>query len=157
MAAISKNSGGETVIDLLGSLWDSYHGTGTRKISVHIICISSIDFIETPSWQGIGEILSPIRAMLSTRDSRGTVSMYRIASFTEDCFRDKSCNSGDSQFNIFPINLIDFPIPLGWQLSPISENLIELHSGYADKVNHAPLADITDPVFFPTNVLSAAA
>ena len=68
---------------------------------------------------------------------RGTVSIYRAARFPDDCLADEACNKADAQFNIFPLNLIDFPIPLGWQLSPISARLIGLHSGQADKANTA--------------------
>jgi hypothetical protein len=152
-----ENSGAETILDLLDTLRGSYHGGGKQKISVHIITISSLDFQEPSSWQGIGEILSPVRTMLSTRDARGTLSIYRIATLMENCFADRapdnddktqrrddrSCNQADAQSNIFPLNLIDFPIPLGWQLSPISARLVGLHSGYPDQVNSAPAGDIT--------------
>jgi hypothetical protein len=138
------NSGAETTLDLLRSLHTSYRGTGPRKISVYIIAISSIQLVETSSWQGIGEILSPIRTMLSTRDSRGSLGIYHASNFPDDCLADKLCNSGEDQFRIFPLNLLDFPIPLGWQLSPISARLIGLHSGLADEVNGALAGSIID-------------
>jgi len=137
-----ENSGAETTFDLLRTLYASYHGPGDGNISVHIISISSLQLLERPSWQGIGEILSPVRTMLSTRDSRGTHSIYRAINFPEDCRADKACNRADAQFNAFPLDLMDFPIPLGWQLSPISASLIGLHSGHADQVNSAAAGDL---------------
>jgi hypothetical protein len=139
-----ENSGAEALLDLLRSLKSSYRGKGKRKIAVHIISISSLQLIETSSWQGIGEILSPIRAMLSSRDSRGAVSIYRVASFPDDCLADKACNQAEDQFRVFPLDLLDFPIPLGWQISPISAGLIGLQSGHADRVDTAQGGDVTN-------------
>lgn len=139
-----ENSGVETTFDLLRSVQKSYLATGAHKISVHLLVISDLELLERRSWQGIGEILSPLRTMLSTRSSRGTLAIYRASSFADDCFADKRCNRADAQFNLFPLNLIDFPIALGWQLSPLSGTLIGLQSGYADKMNNAPAANILD-------------
>jgi hypothetical protein len=138
-----ENSGAETALDLLRSLGQTYRGQ--RKISVHIIAISSLQFVERPSWQGIGEILSPVRTMLSTRDSRGSLALYRASNFIRDCQIDESCKAADDKFMLFPLNLVDFPIPLGWQLSPISARLIGLHSGFADKINTSLTSANTSP------------
>ncbi|MEA2889090.1 MAG: hypothetical protein QOD11_3450 [Bradyrhizobium sp.] len=163
-----ENSGVETTFDLLRSLQSAYRdnekqkaceqklktceqkasgqqvsepppAAPAHKISVHIISISSLQLVERRSWQGIGEMLSPLRTMLSTRDSRGALAIYRAENFAKDC---GACNKDDDQFRVFPLNLLDFPVPLGWQLSPISARLIGLHSGYADRVNDAPGGDM---------------
>ncbi len=139
-----ENSGVETTLDLLRAVQTSYWGTGTHKISVHLLVISDLGLLETRAWQGIGEILSPLRTMLSTRTSRGTLAIYRASNFADDCFADKRCNRSNAQFAMFPLNLIDYPIPLGWQLSPLSATLVGLHSGYADKENSGPAANILD-------------
>jgi hypothetical protein len=139
-----ENSGAETILDLLRTLHRSYHGVGKHKISVHIISISSLQLVERSSWQGIGEILSPLRAMLSTRDLRGILSISHASNFSDDCLVDKSCNQAAAQFNLFPLNVIDFPIPLGWQLSPISASLIGVHSGRANQQNGTMAGSVVD-------------
>jgi hypothetical protein len=140
-----ENSGADATLDLIRSLYSSYHGHGNHKIAVHIITISSLQLIERTSWQGIGEILSPLRAMLSTRDSRGTVSIYHASTFADDCAGHPTCNQASGPFTIFPLNLLDFPVPLGWQLSPISVELIGLHSGNVDQASRVLEGSVIDP------------
>jgi hypothetical protein len=139
-----ENSGAETVLDLLRTLRSSYFGKGPQQITVHIISIGSLQLVERSTWQGVSEMLSPLRAMMSTRESRGVLAIYHAASFPDDCVAYKICNKARDQFRFFPLNLLDFPIPLGWQLSPISSRLIGLHGGHPDRVNSALGGQIID-------------
>ena len=90
----------------------------------------------------LGEILSPIRTLLSTRQARADLTMLRTFDYLcpdlDNCNakpdhrgRDHSTNEIKNRalWVFATLNLKDFDLPLSWQLSRFSRKFIELHSG----------------------------
>jgi hypothetical protein len=123
--ALFENSGIETANDLITELGDQ------DEVTIHLIYISGQSLSSERSWQGMGEALSPIRALLGTRAQRGSLALYRSDQRDRRCAGTAKCAIGASAE--FPLNVGDFRTALGWQLSPLTRRVVELHSGYADR------------------------
>jgi hypothetical protein len=121
---IFENSGIETADDLVGQLADQ------TDVKIHLIYIGQ-SLPTGHSWQGMGEILSPIRALLAARSQRGQLAEFRSDEKQRRCTANPTCLIGLPVE--FPLNLDDFKIPLGWQLSPLTRRVIELHGGSPDR------------------------
>jgi hypothetical protein len=112
-----ENSGIEGAVDLISTIKDPGNDSSKLKVRVYLIVVTSAG-VGTDSWNGLGEILSPIRAMLGTRATRGKLAVSRAM-----------------ENNAVPISLVlldldAFPTPLGWQLSKASQLAIAEQSGY---------------------------
>jgi hypothetical protein len=123
--ALFENSGIETANDLIAELGDQ------GEVKIHLIYIAGASLSSERSWQGMGETLSPIRALLGTRAQRGSLALYRSDQRDRRCAGDPKCAIGVSAE--FPLNLGDFRTALGWQLSPLTRRVVELHGGNADR------------------------
>jgi hypothetical protein len=113
----------ETALDLLDSL------KGVPDVKVHLLVVTSIDAYQAKSWQGISEVLSPVRALLSARSQRGNLAIYRGTTRfeREECVQRANCTFR------FLLNRTSFWLPLGWQLASPSRRAVELHSGISDR------------------------
>jgi hypothetical protein len=135
------NSGIETTVDLMetlvairGARQQAQPNTGMRSrpraFDIHLITISGTVADGPPSWQGLDDVLSPIRTLLSSRDARGILSVTRPQSgrFLYD--------SNPPTFDVSPAATLDdqdMALALGFQLSTNSIDLIAAQAGQADQ------------------------
>jgi len=63
-----------------------------------------------------GELLSPLRTMINTRDARGELAAENLKTAVTSLLDDHK----EAYYIEFQIGLGDIPIPLGWQLSQTS-------------------------------------
>jgi hypothetical protein len=141
-----ENSGVETATDLVVRLRhferpltsdEKLGKTGRPYIRLHVLPIDGITKLlpsHDPLGLAFGEMLSPIRTMLRTRERRGTLAWYRW--LTGHRWEHRGCGfatDGLCNFTGSTLNYSDFRIPLGWQLSSISRYLIEREAGYAHR------------------------
>ena len=136
-----ENSGIETAIDLVNGLqkYETANGANDAGFRAPVritLLIVGTDELSMATTEGsMSELLSPIRAMLSARQQRGHLAAYRSYSRVK-CYADimPVCDSG----TVVPINLSEdaLNLPLGWQLSQATLDLIGIFSGRADQYNH---------------------
>jgi hypothetical protein len=136
---IYENSAMETVRDVLNSLKqfespvDPKIDSERPFVKFYLISIDGIEDFEKTAWSGLGELLSPIRAMLAARSQRGYLALYRaITERSPDCILPDSDSSkcDPSLWKLFFLNHTDFNLPLGWHLSSATQSIIDLHSGF---------------------------
>jgi hypothetical protein len=111
-----ENSGVERAMDLIKAIQKKQ-----RNVRVLLLMVTAAGHGPDSSWNGLGELLSPIRAMLNTRARRGDLAVSRAID------EDKISTS------LILLNLDVFPLPLGWQLSIPSQFVIREHSGHAGR------------------------
>ncbi|WP_334488889.1 hypothetical protein [Bradyrhizobium algeriense] len=132
-----ENSGSETVFDLVQALARFYESENSLRgdlppVQIHVIAITNLQILQAHGSFGLGEALSPIRTMLSARDTRAVVALSRLWRFIEVCAIYSECGKrvdGSS----FTLNLFDFDLPLGWLLSPSTRKIVEIHSGLSHR------------------------
>jgi len=71
---------------------------------------------EGPTSMSFGELLSPLRTMINTRDARGELAAENLKTAVTSLLDDHK----EAYYIEFQIGLGDIPIPLGWQLSQTS-------------------------------------
>lgn len=150
-------SGVETALDVIDVIENvqeqrEHEGLGRLRIQVSLIVLSDDEIIEdavgsdnrirerraTTKRTGFGELVSPITALLNSRLSRGSLSVTRaVQDLCPDCYRsrrDRRALPGfDGEARIFRLNLTDFSLTLGWQLSSATRRIIAAHAGEAHK------------------------
>jgi hypothetical protein len=134
-----ENSGVETAHDIIAMLAqferrpDPEKETGRPWIKLNIILIGGYTQIWGQHYNrmqhGLGEIFSPIKGLLSTRERRGYLAWYRYT--TSRC--ERIADAAQCPALASSLNLDDFRIPLGWLLSPVTARLIEFHTGRAER------------------------
>lgn len=92
-----------------------------HKVRLLLLVVTAAERETEGSWSGLGEMLSPIRAMLSTRSTRGNLVIQQ------------ALDSHLTATSLIVLNLDVFPVPLGWQLSVPSQFVIREHSGHAGR------------------------
>jgi hypothetical protein len=112
-----ENSGIEGAIDLISTIKHPGYDSSKLKVRLYLIVVNSAGG-EPDSWNGLGEILSPIRTMLGTRKTRGNLAVSR------------AMENGAAPVLLILLDLAAFPTPLGWQLSKASQLAIAEQSGY---------------------------
>jgi len=130
-----ENSGAETLFDLVQGMARFYDRDNVVRgkvplIQIHVIAITNFQILQPQASFGLGEILSPIKAMLSTREARAVVALSRMWRFIELCGVYSECEKR-VEGSPFALNLFDFNLPLGWLLAPSTRKMVELHSGMA--------------------------
>jgi hypothetical protein len=120
------------------------------KVEIHLIVLSTSEFPERASY-GFGDELEPIRALLSTREARTPVAITRARRQlgevneiprNQDCLRASENTTYYSRLEWFgcAVGVVDrvhearfhdpfYALPLGWRLSKVSRNLIDVQSG----------------------------
>jgi len=150
-------SGVETALDVMDVIENVQEqrikeGLDRLKIQVSLIVLSDDEIVEDAFgsdnfvWErrvatkrsGFGELMSPIAALLNSRLSRGSLSVTRaVEKLCPDCYRSRrdrrSLPGFDVEARVFRLNLTDFSLTLGWQLSPATRKLIASHAGEAGK------------------------
>jgi predicted chitinase len=145
------NSGVETALDLLESIQPSIdsinasasgpqHMNGAnraagKKVRARLIVLSGGDYPVRTSF-ALGEILEPIRALLSTRESRAYVEidtaarrfpLRELATIGEGAAK---ISVGASDLRHASLNSRFYPLPLGWSMSNRTRQIIEKQSGH---------------------------
>jgi hypothetical protein len=92
------------------------------------IATTNLQVLQRPGGVALGEILSPIRTMLSTRETRAVVALGNFSRFAELCALYPECGKRVDMVS-FILNLYDYELPLGWLLAPSTRNIVKLHSG----------------------------
>ena len=135
------NSGIETALDLIEILTNvrqvhQGHPTDAQgqpdpfDFDIHLITASGSLGDGPPGWQGLDDVLSPVRALLSSREARGTLSATKAE--TVRFFYP----SGSPTYDIRPAATLDeqdMALALGFQLSGNSLGLIGAQAGEANQ------------------------
>jgi hypothetical protein len=140
------NSGIETALDLIEDLVTIravHESTGANSgadseyfdFDIHLIVISGSLEGEPQGWQGLDDLLTPVRGLLSTRTSRGALTeikaqtaRYFYCSYKQPCPR--------APYDMRPAATLedrDMALALGFQLSNGSLNLIGAEAGQANQ------------------------
>ncbi|WP_316397793.1 hypothetical protein [Bradyrhizobium sp. 33ap4] len=124
-----ENSGIETALDLIERL-NSIRGTSDApKFRIYLLSLVSGQFGDHGSFM-FGELMEPVRALLSTRSSRTYVALNHATNI--DRRPENGLTSSVQRFPTF--GRIDitgrfYNLPLGWTLSQRTEDIISLSSG----------------------------
>ena len=65
-------------------------------VQIHVISITNLQILQAQASFGLGEVLSPIRAMLSARESRALVALSRMWRFIEICGTYSECGNAST-------------------------------------------------------------
>ncbi len=146
---IFENSGVDTLTDMLIDLGDLERPLSARLgqtrsdpwVAFHPIIISGYQLNTALNGSGFrGEALSPVSAMLSARVQRAGMASYRL--FLQrgyDCGRSAQSEiCKDTGIRFLVLNHEDFRLPLGWQLSTYSRNVVVSHVGVASDCDPIP-------------------
>ena len=134
-----ENSGVETTYELYLAL-QPWLRDNPNQVELHLLNIFSFGGDTSVEGGGdtlaMGEIYSPLKALMSTRQARADFAVLR--SVLHIC-RPPDCDSDPSTvatyvgtpWDFSAINQKDFNLPLSWQLSAFSRQVIGLHAGVA--------------------------
>ena len=134
-----ENSGADTAADLIRAIGDP--AEGKPKFRIYLIVLTGYDdslFAGNFDDEiALGEVVGPIRGLLSTRRARGDLTIVRTLDHL--CPDLESCRKRPDQDDrgwhykakwIFAtLNLKDVKLPLSWHLSEWSRRFIGLHAG----------------------------
>ena len=155
------NSGVETALDLIDRIEGTLKLTGGRadgpespRVALHLIVLTTSEFPKRDGY-GLGDVLEPIRGLLSTREARIPITIDRgyrqlaIAapgtSATEPSRADLLDRLHKATFHN-PI----YRMPLGWRISAASRDIIDIQNGRFwdcdpdDKYRQKPSDDFAD-------------
>ncbi|WP_407185371.1 hypothetical protein [Bradyrhizobium centrosematis] len=124
-----ENSGIETALDLIQKL-NAIKGTSDApKFRIYLLSLVSGQFGDHGSFM-FGELMEPVRALLSTRTSRTYVALNHATSI--DRGLEAEVTPSVQRFPTFgrtDITGLFYSLPLGWTLSQKTEDIISLSSG----------------------------
>jgi predicted chitinase len=124
-----ENSGVETALDLIEKLKTVQGTSDAPKFRIYLLSLVSGDFGDHGSFAG-GELMEPVRALLSTRNSRTYVALNRAA--RDDLLPAKEGTSGVPNFRSFArtdLAGLFYSLPLGWTLSEKTGDIVSVSSG----------------------------
>jgi predicted chitinase len=134
------NSGVETAVDLLQALEAQINelntATGGPKIAVKLIVLGGGHYPVRDSF-GLGETMEPIRALLSTRESRAYIAINKAArapQLKEQSYQ-RVINGSAETISTKSLRLVGlkkhaYELPLGWAMSLRTREIIENQSGH---------------------------
>lgn len=140
---IFENSGVDTLTDILNDLRELEIEPKSRTaardepwVSFHPIVISGFQLGDRGPGKGFrGEAFSPVSAMLSARVQRAGMASYRL--FLDRGYRcakgDQSPKCSENGLRFLVLNHVDYHLPLGWQLSELTREVVKLHLGEASR------------------------
>jgi predicted acylesterase/phospholipase RssA len=122
-----ENTGIETAISMYYAMRRIVRAdTSLPKCRFILIRIGSKDGKPAPPFQGLGEALSPVRAMLHARQARSQEAIARLDELTDEYNPDRTWTP-ESKPELIEFVLDTnrkYPIPLGWLLSDLARNEI---------------------------------
>ncbi|WFU40075.1 hypothetical protein QA640_38625 [Bradyrhizobium sp. CB82] len=124
-----ENSGIETALDLIEKLNSIKSTSDAPKFRIYLLSLVSGQFGDHGSFM-FGELMEPVRALLSTRTSRTYVALNHATSV--DHRPDTEVTPSVQRFPTFgrtDITGLFYSLPLGWTLSQKTEDIISLSSG----------------------------
>jgi hypothetical protein len=130
------NSGIESALDLIEALIPLRDSPPQNmNFEIHLITFTAFQYDAPSSWTGLDDLLSPVRALLSSRESRGAMSYERAAGarFFE-CGYHPNCPP--PPYYIYPAATLDqqdLTLALALQMSSDSLNLIQAEVGDPSK------------------------
>jgi hypothetical protein len=148
------NSGDETAFDLImelgqidavgGKLTD---GSEVPKYQFHLITITDDSEVMPGAVGGFGDLLSPLRTMLSSRPTRSQMAKHRVRAFVN---RSPALHQGTQFEFVSPTPMVsmnqqEFHIPLTWQLSEASRKLVTVQAGEAPRCGLSGVFEIVTP------------
>jgi len=124
-----ENSGIETALDLIERL-NSIKGTSDApKFRIYLLSLVSGQFGDHGSFM-FGELMEPVRALLSTRSSRTYVALNHANNIDRRPTSDVTASvQRFPTFGRIDITGSFYNLPLGWTLSQKTEDIISLSSG----------------------------
>ncbi|WP_229176998.1 hypothetical protein [Bradyrhizobium ivorense] len=124
-----ENSGIETALDLIERL-NSIRGTSDApKFRIYLLSLVSGQFGDHGSFM-FGELMEPVRALLSTRSSRTYVALNHANNIDRGPTSDVTPSvQRFPTFGRIDITGSFYNLPLGWTLSQKTEDIISLSSG----------------------------
>jgi hypothetical protein len=110
-----ENTGAASIFDLFTALRVS-SWSESREAEIYVLRIGSQEALPQYSGKGFGEILSPIKTLLNTREARGYVAKTQLLAMTMGL---SQANRYRRQFGTieFELRQRGVPLPLGWSLS----------------------------------------
>lgn len=124
-----ENSGVETALDLIEKLYSVEGTSDVPRFRIYLLSLVSGDFGDHGSFGG-GELMEPIRALLSTRSSRTYVALNRAA--RNDIRPVKEEANAAPSFRAFArtdLTGLFYSLPLGWTLSEKTGDIVSVSSG----------------------------
>jgi predicted chitinase len=124
-----ENSGIETALDLIEKLKSVQGISDAPKFRIYLLSLVSGDFGDHGAFT-FGELMEPVRALLSTRSSRTYIALNRAAN--DDRLPAKDAVTSVLSFPTFgrtDITGLFYSLPLGWTLSEKTGDIISLSSG----------------------------
>jgi hypothetical protein len=169
-----ENSGADTAADLIRAIRPHLD---PRKVRVIMIMLTGFDGelfdVHTDDETALGELLSPVRTLLSTRQARADLTVLRTADYL--CPDLTNCSTGSdfrgplpkrdwhykAQWVFAGLNLKDYALPLSWHLSGYTRRFIGLHSGRPSECGNSSHAavpiwtELNEPKFKGMRILGA--
>lgn len=124
-----ENSGVETALDLIEKLNSIQGISDAPKFRIYLMSLASGDFPDHGTFS-LGELMEPVRALLSTRSSRTYIALSRAAH--DERLPTKDGQRGSPAFDTFgrtDISSLFYNLPLGWTLSDKTGDIVSLSSG----------------------------
>jgi predicted chitinase len=123
------NSGIETALSLIGKIKNVQGTSDAPKFRIYLLALAGGDFPDHGS-SSFGEVMEPIRALLSTRSSRAYIALNRAAE--DDRLPPGAAVTSVPSFATFgrsDIKDLFYNLPLGWTLSDKTRDIVSLSSG----------------------------
>ncbi|WP_291856639.1 hypothetical protein [Bradyrhizobium sp.] len=124
-----ENSGVETALDLIEKLKSVQGTSDVPKFKIYLLSLVSGDFGDHGAFT-VGELMEPVRALLSTRSSRTYIALNR-ASRDNRLPQNEDASIGRS-FQVFArtdLTGLFYSLPLGWTLSEKTGDIVSVSSG----------------------------
>jgi predicted chitinase len=124
-----ENSGVETALDLIEKLKSVQGTSDVQKFRIYLLSLVSGDFGDHGAFT-VGELMEPVRALLSTRSSRTYIALNRAA--RDDLLPPKEGASSVRSFQGFArtdLTGLFYSLPLGWTLSEKTGDIVSVSSG----------------------------
>ncbi|MCH9806876.1 MAG: hypothetical protein K0U74_04020 [Alphaproteobacteria bacterium] len=121
-----ENSGVATSLDLIKEFVNVIGTETGRNVEINLLVFTSAKF-DTPEAKSLGELIDPIRTMFSTRGARAGIAIGEALAELRNLSTERSTVNA----NVIKLELDghEYPLPLGWRLSPVTRHLISFQNG----------------------------
>ncbi len=140
-----ENSGVASALELISTMQSASRRYGfADKISIRLIVLTRGGF-PTQEFFGLSDLISPVLALLSARESRAPLVIDQAARL----FREQALTPSQPATSLSKVELLDlyYPLPLGWRLSALSTILIQAQNGIPARCKAAGTPDHTEMAF----------